>query len=110
MADGGGFDLGLGFSGSNAGATGGGNVFNAAPLFGSIFGQSGSSTGDNAAGATATSAASGKGTAPTQGGSTVFPTGSGGGASFNLAAWLPWILTGVALIAAGVIAWKLFKK
>ena len=49
----------VGYSASNASSVGGGNVFNAAPLFGNYSGTGGSSTGDN--GASASAAASGKG-------------------------------------------------
>lgn len=102
------FDLGLGFSSSNTGAAGGGNVFNAAPLFGSLFGQSGSTSGDNAAGATSAAQASGKGSGQSGSGGVILPGSSG--VKFNLSAWLPWIIAGAALIVAAALAWKLFKK
>jgi len=46
-----GYDIGVStsISASPQGSAGGGNVFNAAPLFGSLFGQTGGSYGDSSA-------------------------------------------------------------
>lgn len=85
----------LGFSDSAAGATGGGNVFNAAPLFGWIVGSTaGSSTGNNPASATAS---------PGPGATSIAPAGTSVSASGS--SWL-WIL----VLAGGLLAWKLWPK
>lgn len=96
MAGGSGYDIGVGISGpASASGAGGGNVFNAAPLFGSLFGQYGSSSGDNGAATSATSAASGKGAVPISGGNASLPASTGSG---QLQAYLPFILIGGAAL------------
>ena len=100
-------DVGVGISGpSAASAAGGGNVFNAAPLFGSLFGQYGSSSGDNGASAAATSAASGKGAVPLSNVGTALPTSTNSG---QLAAYLPFILIGGAALVLVFGLVEIFK-
>lgn len=107
-------DVGVGISGpSAASAAGGGNVFNAAPLWGSVYGQTASSNGDNGASAAATSAASGKGAVPLSNVGTALPTSGGTGAAASISSYLPFLLIGAAglvLVFGAIEIFKIFKK
>ena len=87
---------------------GGGNIFNMAPLFGDVFGQSATSSGDNPVSTPGGNSANApKGSASTNTAST---TPTGGGSTFNLSAYLPWLLGGVAALAVlwGIV--EIFKR
>jgi hypothetical protein len=105
---GGGFSLGL--SSATASAAGGGNVFNQAPIWGSVIGsRGGSSSGDNGATATPTATtATGPGSAstPVSLGNSARPPVSLGAT----AAPTNWPLLGLGgLILAG-LAYLIFRK
>jgi hypothetical protein len=93
---GGGFSLGL--SSATASAAGGGNVFNQAPIWGSVIGsRGGSSSGDNGATATPTATtATGPGSAstPVSLGATAAPTN--------------WPLIGLLAGGAGIVAFGVY--
>jgi len=100
--------LDLGFSTSASASVGGGNVLNAAPLFGDYFGQGGSSNGNNPADASA-SASAGKGAGATA----ANPVAPLPAATLNLSTYLPYLLLGAVVIAGVFVVveiFNLFKK
>lgn len=85
----------LGVSTTAQGAVGGGNIFNAAPLFGSQSDYTGGSNSGSAnASPTSTQAAMGS-----AGGATGAGTGTAG-VGFNLAQYLPYLLAALGILAA----------
>ena len=103
--------LGLGFASTAQGTAGGGNVFNAAPLFGNYLGSGGNSNGSDGASALATTSASGQGglgpttaTSPTPAGTTASTA-----SAFNLNSYLPWLILGAGVVALAFVVVELFK-
>lgn len=100
----------VGVSSSSSSSAGGGNVFNAAPLFGSLFGQTGTTAGDNRAGAASNSLANKSAAELAQGAAT--PAAGGGGVSVIglVSSYLPYLLIGGAALILVFGAVEIFKN